>query len=131
MNLRPLQVPEECVICFEPLNSNMSALSCRHVFHSNCIKRVACNRNQAKCPICRTVYKCGTSPSNDRRLSPSNDRRLLIDGNMHFPNLDLFDEYGNIIDDDDDIIMDFGRQKRKIRSKCRSKKRRSKKRRSK
>lgn len=41
----------DCNICFSPLHSNLSTLSCGHIFHNNCLKAVVSYHN--KCPICR------------------------------------------------------------------------------
>ena len=42
-----------CVICLDEMNDNdeIRALSCGHVFHTNCIR--AWNRRKKTCPVCR------------------------------------------------------------------------------
>ena len=42
---------EECAICLEDLEDDITSLKCGHVFHTNCILNVLAQ--QGKCPICR------------------------------------------------------------------------------
>jgi hypothetical protein len=45
----------ECSICYEKYdeNSNISILSCKHCFHTDCIKNWGKRKNN--CPICREI----------------------------------------------------------------------------
>ncbi|XP_024534883.1 RING finger protein 32 [Selaginella moellendorffii] len=53
----------DCSICIMPLQkdggSNLSLLSCSHLFHSHCISEFEAFHASAEllCPICRTMYK--------------------------------------------------------------------------
>ena len=40
---------EHCSICLDVLENNISAGSCGHCFHTNCIKMIIGD----KCPVCR------------------------------------------------------------------------------
>ena len=44
----------ECIICYENIkDSDKVALSCRHIFHTECIIELIRKRYR-KCPLCRT-----------------------------------------------------------------------------
>ncbi|KAH0574467.1 putative RING finger domain and U-box domain [Spironucleus salmonicida] len=49
---------EQCSICFEALSSNISQLTCSHIFHKNCIQPWI-NENSS-CPICRCPVSFNT-----------------------------------------------------------------------
>lgn len=46
---------DECIICLEPLNNNITKLSCGHKYHFDCISKWINKKNDLIkiCPICR------------------------------------------------------------------------------
>lgn len=40
----------ECCVCLEPLQKNLYAMPCAHLFHENCIREWL--KKHTKCPIC-------------------------------------------------------------------------------
>ena len=45
---------DECVICLDPLISELSMLDCKHIFHKSCIKKWS--KQQRFCPMCKTDF---------------------------------------------------------------------------
>jgi len=46
--------PEECSICLDKINDNISLLKCSHIFHTKCIEKWT----RDNCPICRKEITC-------------------------------------------------------------------------
>ena len=46
---------EECIICFENMSYNIKILSCKHIFHHDCIKEWT--HYKSNCPVCREELK--------------------------------------------------------------------------
>lgn len=51
---------EQCSICLEPIENDWFSTSCRHYFHSECVKLWYLNNNKS-CPMCRTDQHINTS----------------------------------------------------------------------
>ena len=43
---------QDCSICLEPMNTNLHALDCLHVFHEDCVLQTT-HAGQKTCPLCR------------------------------------------------------------------------------
>eukprot|EP00946_MAST-07B_sp_MAST-7B-sp1_P003938 g3938.t1 len=63
----------ECTICYEPMQRNLSACPCGHVFHFHCILRWLGDPKHRQCPQCRVAcherdlislfFECNASPA--------------------------------------------------------------------
>ena len=52
--IRAIEFPE-CCICMEPMDStknNTCSLSCGHVFHVECVKKI----DNSACPMCKKLF---------------------------------------------------------------------------
>ena len=78
---------EECSICFDALFkkkvaffcNNLKKRTCRHYFHSECIKSIA----SKACPICRRQYHCTKDLTDPRVNAKQFFNDIDIDGDGH------------------------------------------------
>lgn len=60
----PIAEEVECCICQEALQSDVTQLSCTHMFHQHCIDSwTKQNPSNATCPLCRVAYIHSDTPT--------------------------------------------------------------------
>ena len=65
---------QDCSICLEPMNTNLHALDCLHVFHEDCVLQTT-HAGQKTCPLCRanTLPQDTTQKDDDDTANDDDD----------------------------------------------------------
>ena len=61
---------ENCPICLEEINGDITITKCKHIFHYKCLAQNIKNYEKTECPICRSDVKTGRKKEVVNRVNP-------------------------------------------------------------